>query len=242
MPLRNKNVPKAPESGTPEVGNQLVRMRSPVQIWVAAPKSRLNPLILAGFFYIPQLFLPVYFCGFSLTHTVTHTPKCPKRDRECQTGNPAFLPGVFAAFPALHDLRHKIPHRLRRPVLLLPGGVGVGTEGEARVVVSQHTADRFHVYTVLECQGCESMTQIVEANIGQSRLRQKFLQLPVGAVGGHRRFWPKRIVKNPGGRMICVFVPAAVPLWWAAGRFSVFPHRSWYYPLSACRPGYGDGI
>ena len=148
---------------------------------------------------------------------------------------------VFSAV-ASQDLCHKISHGLRCLVLHLPCGVGVGAEGEARVVVSQHTADRFHVYTVLECQGCESMTQIVEANIGQSRLRQKFLQLPVGAVGGHRRFWPKRIVKNPGGRMICVFVPAAVPLWWAAGRFSVFPHRSWYYPLSACRPGYGDGI
>ena len=49
MRLRNKNAPKVLNSGTPEVGNQLVRMRSPVQIWVAAPKSRLNRLVLAGF-------------------------------------------------------------------------------------------------------------------------------------------------------------------------------------------------
>ena len=41
MALRNKNAPKVPESGTPEVGNQLVRMRSPVQIWVAAPRKAL---------------------------------------------------------------------------------------------------------------------------------------------------------------------------------------------------------
>ena len=124
-------------------------MRSPVQIWVAAPKFRRNPLILAGFLLFSQLFERVYFCGFWLTHTVTHTPKCSERDRECQTGSFAFLSGFFVSFPVLHDLRHKIPHRLRRPVLLLPGGVGVGAEGEARVVVSQHTVDRFYVYTVL---------------------------------------------------------------------------------------------
>ena len=130
-------------------------MRSPVQIWVAAPKSRWNPSILAGFFYILQLFRLVYFCGFSLTHTVTHTAKCPERDRECQTGSSAFLPGFFAAFSSLHDPRHEVSHRLRRPILLLPGGVGVGAEGEARIVVSQHTGDRFHIYTVLEGQSRE---------------------------------------------------------------------------------------
>ena len=70
-------------------------MRSPVQIWVAAPKSRWNQLIPAGFPLLSQLFRRVYFCGFSLTHTVTHTPKCPERDRERQTGSSAFLPGVL---------------------------------------------------------------------------------------------------------------------------------------------------
>ena len=42
-------------------------------------------------------------------------------------------------------------------VLDLPGGVGIGAEGEARVVVPKHTADRFHIYAVLEGQGCESV-------------------------------------------------------------------------------------
>ena len=64
MPLRNKNAPKVLNSGTPEVGNQLVRMRSPVQIWVAAPKSRWNPLILAGFFYISNFFGGFIFAVF----------------------------------------------------------------------------------------------------------------------------------------------------------------------------------
>ena len=53
--FRNKNAPKVPNSGTPEVSNHLVRMRSPVQIWVAAPKPRLNRLILAGFLLFLQL-------------------------------------------------------------------------------------------------------------------------------------------------------------------------------------------
>ena len=38
LPLfRNKNAPKAPDGGVSRVGYQLVRMRSPVQIWIAAP-------------------------------------------------------------------------------------------------------------------------------------------------------------------------------------------------------------
>ena len=86
---------------------------------------------------------------------MTHTPKCPERDRERQTGSCAFLPGFFITFSVLHDLCHKISHGLRCPILLLPGGVGVGTQGEACVVVPQHAADRFHVYTILECQGRE---------------------------------------------------------------------------------------
>ena len=107
--FRNKNAPKVPNSGTPEVSNHLVRMRSPVQIWVAAPKSRLNPLILAGFLLFSQFFRSIYFCDFSLTHTVTHTPKCPKRDREHQTGSSAFLSGVFVAFLAYMTCAMKFP-------------------------------------------------------------------------------------------------------------------------------------
>ena len=67
---------------------------------------------------------------------------------------PAWL---FRCFFALHDLYHKIPHRLRRLILLLPGGVGVGAEGEACVVVAQHTGDRFHIHPVLQGQGRKGM-------------------------------------------------------------------------------------
>ena len=59
------------------------------------------------------------------------------------------LADIFA-FILLHDLSHEIPHGFRSLILNLPGGVGVGAEGEAGIVVAQHTADGFDVYTVLE--------------------------------------------------------------------------------------------
>ena len=60
MALRNKNAPKVPESGTPEVGNQLVRMRSPVQIWIAAPQNPLFSDENGGFIFAFSTFL----CGW----------------------------------------------------------------------------------------------------------------------------------------------------------------------------------
>ena len=68
----------------------------------------------------------------------------------------AFSP-VFWRFYCLHDLRHEATHGLCCPVLLLPCDVGVGAEGEARVVVAEHTADGFDIHAVLECQGRERM-------------------------------------------------------------------------------------
>ena len=41
----------------------------------------------------------------------------------------------------LHDLRHEIAHLFGCAFLHLPCDVGVGAEGEARVVVPEHTAD-----------------------------------------------------------------------------------------------------
>ena len=53
---RDKNAPKAPESGAPRAWNQLVRMRSPVQIWIAAPQKPLKSLDLGGFCLIYSTF------------------------------------------------------------------------------------------------------------------------------------------------------------------------------------------
>ena len=37
------------------------------------------------------------------------------------------------------------------------GNVGVGVQREACGVVSEHTADRFHIHAVLQCQRCEGV-------------------------------------------------------------------------------------
>ena len=70
----------------------------------------------------------------------------------------------------LSNLRHEAAHFLRGFLLHLPCDVGVGAEGEARVVVPEHTADGFDVHPVLECQGRERMTQVVEPDMLQPRV------------------------------------------------------------------------
>ncbi len=45
----------------------------------------------------------------------------------------------------------------------LAGGVGVGAQGEAGVVVAQHGGDGLDVYAVLEGQGGKGVAEIVEA-------------------------------------------------------------------------------
>ena len=67
------------------------------------------------------------------------------------------LSGILGFFFCLHDLRHETAHCLCCLVLLPPCSVGVGTEGESRVVVTQHTADGFHIHAVLQCQRCEGV-------------------------------------------------------------------------------------
>ena len=63
----------------------------------------------------------------------------------------------FASFFCLHDLRHEAAHRLCSFILLLPCGVGVGSQGKACIVVPQHTADGFDVHPILQCQRCEGV-------------------------------------------------------------------------------------
>ena len=55
----------------------------------------------------------------------------------------------FVLDPHSHDLLHKISHLFCGLLLLLAGGVGVGSQRETCVVVAQHTADGFYVYTIL---------------------------------------------------------------------------------------------
>ena len=72
-----------------------------------------------------------------LTHTLTHMPKCTEREKEYRRGSFCFLSDALCFF-CLHDLRHETAHFLRGLLLHLPRGVGVGSQGESRVVVTEH--------------------------------------------------------------------------------------------------------
>ena len=91
----------------------------------------------------------------------------------------------------LHDLGHKISHGFCCLVLDLAGGVGVGAEGEACIVVAQHTADRFHVYAVLEGDRGEGVAEAVQRDVFQVGILEDLLvELRYGV----------RVVHLSGGR------------------------------------------
>ena len=88
-----------------------------------------------------------------LTHTVTHTAKCPKSGGE---DDRVILSAVLCFFFVFsHDLCHEITHLFGCTFLHLPRDVGVGAEREACVEVAKHTGYRFYVYAILERQRCE---------------------------------------------------------------------------------------
>ena len=136
---------------------QLVRMRSAVRIRPAAPENSRNHRI-SGVFCCD-------FAGFCVGQNVGQAP-CPtprptRRNiwRGAESARQEVLLSclAFCWIFTLHDLRHEISHGLRSLILHLPGGVGVGAEGEARIVVSQHAANGLYVYAVLEGQGGEGV-------------------------------------------------------------------------------------
>ena len=81
----------------------------------------------------------------------------------------------FASFFCLHDLRHEAAHRLCSFILLLPCGVGVGSQGKACIVVPQHTADGFDVHPILQCQRCEGVSEVVKSDVRQPGVLQDLL-------------------------------------------------------------------
>ena len=74
-----------------------------------------------------------------------------------------------------HDLCHEIAHLLGGAFLHLPRDVGVGSQCESRIEVTEHTGDRFHVYTVLQRQRCECVSQVVKSQVFQPSILQDFL-------------------------------------------------------------------
>ena len=70
---------------------------------------------------------------------------------------------LSAALLFLHDLCHEIAHLFGGTFLHLPCDVGVGSQREARVEVTEHTRYRFYVHAILECQGRECVSQVVKS-------------------------------------------------------------------------------
>ena len=78
------------------------------------------------------------------------------------------------------------PHRLRRLPMGYTGDVGISVQGKPRGEVAQHPRHRFHVHPVLQCQGGESVAQIVEPHLGQSCPFQHPMEHMQHAVRGNR--------------------------------------------------------
>ena len=57
---------------------------------------------------------------------------------------------LSAALLFLHNLRHEIAHLFGCAFLHLACGMGVGSQCESRVEMTEHTGYRFHVYAVLQ--------------------------------------------------------------------------------------------
>ena len=131
----------------------LVRMRSAVRICPAAPKSIEN----FGFrcFFVAKTLKMVWVKMWvnRLTHTVTHigisgfAAYCQlmphgyneMRGKNQRAPERKLLPfRCSACLRDLSNLRHEAAHFLRGLLLHLSCGVGVGSQGESRVVVTEH--------------------------------------------------------------------------------------------------------
>ena len=94
--FRGKRNGKALNRNGLRAPNQLVRMRSPVQIRIAAPKSLENFGFQGFFVAIFDFLVWVKMWVNLLTHTVTHMRKGPERSKQCRAGSLRFLPGFFS--------------------------------------------------------------------------------------------------------------------------------------------------
>ena len=156
----SRNIPsgKAPKSlktvkwSTPI---HFVISRSCVRVTPPAPKSIENFGFRCFFVAKMQKMVRAKMWVNCLTHAVTHigwqsaalpptASSCPMGTRNIpidlkSTGEEAFaFSPVLLPFFCLHDLRHEAAHGLCGFILLLPCSVGVGAEGKAGVVVTEH--------------------------------------------------------------------------------------------------------
>ena len=169
--IRIKEGTKGPESSKPHPPNQLVRMRSAVQIRPAAPQI-LENFGFRGFFVANSCF--AVWVKKSDPHRDPHAETAGK-DKRPPDGKICLPVRFFAAFFLLYDLPQDAAHGLGGLVLLLPRGVGVGAQGKPGVVVPQHGGHGFHIHPVLEGCGGEGMPEIMEPDVLQPSVLQDLL-------------------------------------------------------------------
>ena len=85
---------------------------------------------------------------------MVHVAEYQKSVRKCtgqegQTSCPVFAIAFQMVIPLYHP-GHETAHSFRRLILHLASGVGIGAQGEACVIVAQHTGYRFDVHAVLQ--------------------------------------------------------------------------------------------
>ena len=77
---------------------------------------------------------------------------------------PAIFGGA-AAHRVVPSSCQNISNRLRRFLLCRSGDMGVGVQGEACGEVTQHTADGLDIHSVLQCDGCEGVAEVVKSDL-----------------------------------------------------------------------------
>lgn len=149
----------------------MVRMRSPVQIRIAAPKTPEN-LGFWGFFVAKSCF--TVRVKNPDPHRDTHAETAGK-DKRAPDGKICLPVRFLRLLKRLYNLSQDAAHSLGGLVLLLPRGVGVGAQGEPGIVVPRHGGHGFDVHAVLEGCGGEGVTEIMEPDMLQSGVLQDLL-------------------------------------------------------------------
>ena len=151
--------------------------RSGVRVTPLAPQNTPKTMVFGVFCYVKS-------SGFQRAASYSPTRRPTRvKNRSAPAGKFGFPTDAPFCLGdgVLPHLCHEVAHGLRCLVLLLAGGVGVGPQGKSGIVVPQHSGDRFDVHTVLEGQGGEGMTEIVEAKVFQTSVLQNAL-----VQGSHR--------------------------------------------------------
>ena len=103
------------------------------------------------------------------------------------------LSGDFAIFGeilGLYHFCHHLTHGDCYGVLCLSGGVRVGVECEASVVVTQHGGNGLHIHTVLQRCCRECMSEFMKFQVWKSRILQNFF------VDVYHRVWMVHLAGN----------------------------------------------